>query len=54
MAADPHGILCRMDQSSSKTSPARLSLDELTALALGADPQRLSLVQLYNALGGGW
>ena len=41
-----------MDQSSSKTSPARLSLDELTALALGADPQRLSLVQLYLGLRG--
>jgi uncharacterized membrane protein YhaH (DUF805 family) len=32
--------------------PARLSLEELTALALGADPQRMSLVQLYLGLKG--
>lgn len=32
--------------------PARLSLDELTALALGADPERMSLVQLYLGLRG--
>ena len=50
--ADPHGILCRMDQSTSKTGPARLSLDELTALALGADPERLSLAQLYLGVRG--
>lgn len=41
-----------MDQPTSKTRPARLSLDELTALALGADPQRLSLFQLYVGLRG--
>ena len=41
-----------MDQSTSQTRPARLSLDELTALALGADPQRLSLFQLYLGLRG--
>jgi uncharacterized membrane protein YhaH (DUF805 family) len=29
------------------TRPAPLTLDQLTALALGADPQRMSLVQLY-------
>jgi len=32
--------------------PARLSLDELTALALGADPARMSLPQLYLGLKG--
>jgi len=31
---------------------ARLPLDELSALALGADPQRLSLTQLYVGLHG--
>jgi uncharacterized membrane protein YhaH (DUF805 family) len=44
----------------SSTSPAaapatndrRLSLDELTALALGADPERMSLPQLYLGLKG--
>jgi len=35
------------------TSPdRRLSRDELTALALGADPERMSLVQLYVGLKG--
>ena len=29
-----------------------MALDDLTALALGADPQRLSLVQLYLGLRG--
>jgi uncharacterized membrane protein YhaH (DUF805 family) len=29
-----------------------LPLDELTALALGADPERMSLVQLYGSLKG--
>ena len=32
--------------------PARLSLQELTALALGADPERMSLAQLYLGLKG--
>ena len=32
--------------------PARLSLDELTALALGADPERMSLVHLYLSVKG--
>ena len=32
--------------------PGRLSLDELTALALGVDPQRMSLTQLYLGLRG--
>jgi uncharacterized membrane protein YhaH (DUF805 family) len=31
---------------------SRLSMDELTALALGADPQRMSLVHLYGGLKG--
>ena len=44
-----------MDQPTSSAAPAparRLTQDELTALALGADPQRLSLVQLYLGLRG--
>ena len=32
--------------------PGRLSLEELTALALGADPERMSLAQLYLGLRG--
>ena len=32
--------------------PGRLSADELTALALGTDPQRMSLAQLYLGLRG--
>jgi uncharacterized membrane protein YhaH (DUF805 family) len=32
--------------------PARLTLDELTALAIGADPERLSLPQLYLGIRG--
>ncbi len=31
---------------------ARLSLEELTALALGTDPERMSLVQLYLSVKG--
>jgi uncharacterized membrane protein YhaH (DUF805 family) len=34
------------------TRPAPLALDDLTALALGADPQRMSLAQLYLGLRG--
>lgn len=44
-----------MDQPASPAAspPARRpTADELTALALGADPQRLSLVQLYVGLRG--
>ena len=44
-----------MDQPASYAAPAsarRLTQDELTALALGADPERLSLVQLYLGLRG--
>ena len=46
-----------MEQPSSQfaVQPARPdapSLDELTALALGADPERLSLVQLYLGIRG--
>ena len=44
-----------MDQPASPAAPAharRPTLDELTALALGADPERLSLVQLYLGLRG--
>ena len=44
-----------MDQPTSSAAPAparRLTQDELTALALGADPERLSLVQLYLGLRG--
>ena len=53
-ASDPHGILRGMEQSSSPANPrpAALSLDELTALALGADPQRMSLAQLYLGIAG--
>ena len=36
----------------STSSDGRLSMDELTVLALGADPQRMSLVQLYGGLKG--
>ena len=36
----------------STTPDRRLSRDELTALALGADPERMSLVQLYVGLKG--
>ena len=36
----------------SSTRPGQMALDDLTALALGADPQRLSLVQLYLGLRG--
>ena len=43
-----------MDQPApaAPTGPTRLTPDELTALALGADPQRLSLAQLYLGLRG--
>ena len=45
-----------MDQPSSPagapTRPGPLTLDQLTALALGADPQRMSLAQLYIGLRG--
>jgi uncharacterized membrane protein YhaH (DUF805 family) len=43
-----------MDQPApaAPTQSTRLTLDELTALALGADPQRLSLAQLYLGLRG--
>ena len=34
------------------TRPARLTLEELGALALGADPERMSLTQLYIGLKG--
>ena len=34
------------------THAARLTLDQLTALALGADPERLSLAQLYLGIRG--
>ena len=34
------------------TRPDRLALDELTALALGADAQRMSLAQLYLGIRG--
>lgn len=34
------------------TRPGRLALDDLTALALGADPERMSLVQLYLGIRG--
>ena len=38
--------------SAAAPRPARLSLDELTALALGADPGRMGLAQLYLGLKG--
>jgi len=43
-----------MDQPAPAAPPGspRLTPDELTALALGADPQRLSLAQLYLGLRG--
>jgi len=44
-----------MDQPASPAAPVqpgRPTPDELTALALGTDPQRLSLVQLYVGLRG--
>ena len=45
-----------MDQPSSPagapTRPGPLTLDQLTALALGADPQRMSFAQLYLGLRG--
>ena len=44
-----------MDQPVTTAAPAhahRLTQDQLTALALGADPERLSLVQLYIGLRG--
>ena len=34
------------------TRPDRLALDELTALALGADPERTSLAELYLSVKG--
>ena len=34
------------------TRPGRLTLDELTALALGADPRRISLAKLYFRVRG--
>ena len=34
------------------THAARLTLDQLTALALGADPERMSLAQLYLGIRG--
>jgi len=57
---DPHGILWRMEQPPSlaappaaePTRPGALALDELTLLALGADPRRMSLAQLYLGLDG--
>ena len=60
-ACDAHGILWRMEQPSSPaaatpaaraTSPERLALEQLVALALGADPQRMTLTQLYLGLQG--
>jgi uncharacterized membrane protein YhaH (DUF805 family) len=39
-------------RATSAPQPERLTLDELTALALGADPQRLSLAQLYLGVRG--
>jgi uncharacterized membrane protein YhaH (DUF805 family) len=60
-ARDPHGILCCMEQPLSpaagapaapSTRPARLTPEELGALALGADPQRMSLTRLYLGLEG--
>ncbi len=46
-----------MEQSSSPAAvrparPGALSLDELTALALGADPERMSLARLYLGIRG--
>ncbi len=45
-----------MDQPSpsagAPTRPGPLPLDQLTALALGADPQRMSLAQLYLGVRG--
>ncbi len=44
-----------MSQPASSAAPApgrRPTLDELTALALGADPERLPLLQLYAGLRG--
>ena len=46
-----------MDQPSSPAGaptrrPGALTLDQLTALALGADPQRMSLLQLYVGIRG--
>ena len=38
--------------ASAAAQPARLSLDELTALALGTDPERMGLVQLYLGVKG--
>jgi len=52
-ARDPHGILAGMEPTPTPAPrPAALPLDELTALALGADPQRLSLIQLYLGVTG--
>jgi len=41
-----------MDPLPATPRPARVPLDELTALALGADPARPSLAQLYLGLKG--
>jgi hypothetical protein len=42
-----------MEPTPFPTAPAgRLALDELTALALGADPERTSLPRLYLGLKG--
>jgi uncharacterized membrane protein YhaH (DUF805 family) len=38
--------------AATSTRPGRLTLDELTALALGADPRRMSLAQLYLGIRG--
>ena len=60
-ARDARGILWRMEQPSSpaagapgapSTRPAPLALEQLCALALGADPQRMTLTQLYLGLKG--
>jgi uncharacterized membrane protein YhaH (DUF805 family) len=41
-----------MEPSLPPADAARLTLEQLTALALGADPERLSLAQLYLGLRG--
>jgi len=54
---EPRGILSRMEPPSSPANaptprPDRLTLDELTAVALGADPRRMNPVQLYLGVKG--
>src|SRR6516164_3625184 len=52
----PRGILAGMEQPSPPADAPprndRLTLDELTALALGADPRRMTLPQLYLGVKG--